>query len=494
MAEGRPNILLIMSDQQQWQTIAGRSLCRMPSVQRLVNGGMLFDRAYTPSALCCPARAMLLSGAYHWHNGVFNQVHSSPSVSRDMRPDVVTYSQRLKDAGYYLGYVGKWHASYRRTPLDFGFDEIGQPRSYNPRLLERAEVVEEALGHLPKGPHTFTSHRDFSWPGDRPRAMWGVVDGPEEGTGSARIAECARLKIRRFARAEGPWHLEVHFPEPHDVYAPLHKYLDRYDAREIPLPESFADTFEGKPGMHRRESETWGELTENDVREGLAHYFAYCEELDARVGRVLDALEESGEAENTIVIYTTDHGDMVGAHRMYIKGWMPYEECYRIPLVIRWPEKIRAGQVSERLVQLHDLGHTLLDVLDLDPLPYEDGRSLAPLFDDPRRGDWPDRILCAYYGGEFVYSQRMVITERYKYVFNAFDFDELYDLQEDPCEMRNLIADSETAGELREMMYELCGRFGDPLSGEGEPPDDGGQPPNRYGLPRYLPRKRAEGG
>src|SRR5947207_6623065 len=120
----RPNILHIMTDQQQWATIAGRSPCRTPNIDRLARQGMIFERAYTPSAVCCPARAMLLSGAYHWHNGVYNQVHSAPSVHRDLNPDVVLYSQRLREAGYRLGYVGKWHASSVRGRLQLGFNEI----------------------------------------------------------------------------------------------------------------------------------------------------------------------------------------------------------------------------------------------------------------------------------------------------------------------------------------------------------------------------------
>ncbi len=118
----RPNILHIMTDQQQWATIAGRSGCRTPNLNRLAQSGMLFERSYTPSAVCCPARAMILSGAYHWHNGVYNQIHSAPSVHRDMNADVVLYSNRLHDAGYRMGYVGKWHASWVRCPADFGYE------------------------------------------------------------------------------------------------------------------------------------------------------------------------------------------------------------------------------------------------------------------------------------------------------------------------------------------------------------------------------------
>src|ERR1051325_9518062 len=139
-AGARPNILHIMSDQQQWATIAQRSPCQTPNLNRLAEGGMLFERSYTPSAVCCPARAMLLSGAYHWHNGVYNQVHSPPSVHRDLNRDVVLYSQRLRDAGYRLGYVGKWHASYVRTPLDFGFHEMSAINGCDPDLLKNFDL------------------------------------------------------------------------------------------------------------------------------------------------------------------------------------------------------------------------------------------------------------------------------------------------------------------------------------------------------------------
>ena len=134
-AAAAPNILHIMTDQQQWATVAGRSPCRTPNLNRLADSGMRFERSYTPSAVCCPARAAILSGSYHWHNGVYNQVHSPPSVHRDMNPDVVLYSNRLRDAGYHLGYVGKWHASYVRGPLDFGFHEVANVDSLDPRLI-----------------------------------------------------------------------------------------------------------------------------------------------------------------------------------------------------------------------------------------------------------------------------------------------------------------------------------------------------------------------
>ncbi len=485
----RPNILHIQSDQQQWATVAGRSECRTPNLNRLASQGMLFERSYTPSAVCCPSRAMTLSGAYHWHNGVYNQIHSAPSVKRDLDADVVLYSQRLRDAGYRLGYVGKWHCSWVRTPADFGYHELADVAGCDRRALQKLDLNPDQVPRSREKLSTVQT-RMFSWPGSKPFVMWGHREGPEEATPEAYRTECAIRMMRRFAKGTQPWHLEVHYVEPHDPYLPLKKYLDRYDPRAIPVAQSFNDRFENKPGLHRRESGIWGEVTEEDFRQSRAHYYAYVEQLDAQVGRLLAALDEGGQADNTLVVFTTDHGDTVGAHRMWIKGWIPYEECYRIPLIVRWPGRVQAGTRCGHLVQLQDLAHTYVEAAGAKPMPYPDGRSLVQLLEQPQRADWSDDILCAYYGGEFLYTQRIAINRRWKYVFNGFDFDELYDLESDPDEMRNLAGAAShraQADDMRARLYELMNRFEDPY-GDVQARNSIGEPPGRYGAPRYLPR------
>ena len=474
-----------MTDQQQWATIAGRSVCRTPNLDRLAKQGMLFERSYTPSAVCCPARAMLLSGAFHWHNGVYNQVHSPPSVHRDLNPDVVLYSHRLRDAGYHLGYVGKWHASYLRSPLDFGYHEVAGITGCDPAVLNNVDLNPDRVPRA--GALRTVNTRMMRWPGSQPFVMWGHRDGPVEATPEWRTAEQAIRMMARFAKLSQPWHLEAHFTQPHDPYMPLKPYLDRYDPRSIPVPASFADTFAGKPGFHKREAETWGTVTEEDVRGGRAHYFAYMEQLDEQIGRVLDALDRTGQADRTLVAFTTDHGDTVGAHRMWLKGWIPYEECYRVPLIVRWPGKITAGSVTSRLVQTHDLAHTYVAAAAAKPLPFADGSALQPVFADPQQAAWRDHILCAYYGGEYLYTQRMAITSRFKYVFNGFDYDELYDLERDPAELRNVVADTSYArstGDMRARLYELMASTHDPYGDSPEPPAQA----DRYCAERYLPR------
>jgi choline-sulfatase len=485
----RPNILHIMTDQQQWATIAGRSECHTPNLDRLAKSGMLFERSYTPSAVCCPARAMILSGAYHWHNGVYNQIHSAPSVHRDMFADVVLYPQRLRDAGYRLGYVGKWHASWVRGPLDFGFHEVADLAGYRDAVRdnEKSHVhVERSKAKLKR-----TVVRTMKWPGSGPFPMWGYVEGPDEAAPEHYRTDCAIAVMNRLSGSTGPWHLEVHYIEPHDPYFPLKKYLDRYDPRAIAVPESFKDDFRGKPGLHRRESETWGKVTEEDVRRSRAHYFATTEQLDMQIGRLLDALDKTGQADNTMVVFTTDHGDMVGAHRMWIKGWIPYEECYRVPLIVRWPGHVQPGSRSPRLVQTHDLAHTYTAAVGAIKMPYPDGRALQPLFENPQRTDWADEILCAYYGGEFLYTQRMAITDRYKYVFNGFDFDELYDLRDDPGELHNRADDKQyraQADDMRLRLYRLMDHFNDPYGTPASAGAESGPRPDRYCAERYLYR------
>ena len=486
----RPNILHIMSDQQQWATIAGRSECRTPNLDRLAKSGMLFERSYTPSAVCCPARAMLLSGAYHWHNGVYNQVHSAPSVHRDMFDDVVLYSQRLRDAGYGLGYVGKWHASWTRGPLEFGFQEVADLTSYRDAARDNQKSTVKAQRSKEKSKRVVK--RSMQWPGSEPFPMWGYAEGPEESAPEHYRTDCAIEILQRLAAGSDPWHMEVHYIEPHDPYFPLKKYYDRYDSKAISVPASFRDDFKGKPGLHRREAGIWGDVSEEDVRQSRACYFAQMEQLDAQIGRLLDALDKTGQSDNTIVVFTADHGDMLGAHHMWLKGWIPYEESYRVPMIVRWPGHIQPASHTSRLVQTHDLAHTYVAAAGAKPMPHADGRSLLPLFENPSRSDWTDEILCAYYGGEFLYTQRIAITERFKYVFNGFDYDELYDLKNDPNELRNQVENADFrvhADEMRERLYTLMNRFVDPYGDASAPPGSTGERPNRYGAPRYLFRR-----
>ncbi len=478
----RPNILHFVSDQQQWQTVCGRSPVQTPHVNSLAAEGLRFERPYATVALCCPSRAAMLTGQFPWHNGILNQVHVPERTRSDMLPDVATYSQRLRDAGYRLGYVGKWHVSWERTPLDVGFHDLQAPSGCNPDTLVAAGLgPEQSVGE-----RRVAAEGMVTWPGDRPRVFYGIDHAPEESSAAHREVSEAIDLIERYAREapQRPWFVTVNVVEPHDPYTPLAKYAAHYDPAEVDLPVSWRDDFTNKPNMNRREAGLWTGFDETQVRTAIARYWAYCEQVDAQFGRLLETLDRTGQTDRTLVVYTSDHGDMAGAHRQFLKGWQPYEETYRVPLVMRWPGTIAADGLCRHLVQLHDLAHTFVDIAGAAPITPADGRSLLPLLVNPHTEAWEDVAFCQYYGGEFLYTQRMVITPRSKYVFNAWDFDELYDLENDPNELRNVVdaADYGVArDELRELLYAQMERFGDPYA------------QHHYGVARYLPRPSAVG-
>ena len=403
------------------------------------------------------------------------------------------YSQRLRDAGYRLGYVGKWHASYLRTPLDFGFHEVAGINGCDPALLQKLDSESRIACPAPRKRLKVTNERMMRWPGSEPFAMWGYREGPEEATPEYRNAELAIRMMTRFAKGTQPWHLEVHFVEPHDPYLPLKQYLDRYDPRSIPVPKSFADTFAGKPGLHRRESETWGAVTEDDVRQSRAHYYAYTEQLDAQIGRILEALDETGQADRTLVAFTADHGDMVGAHRMWLKGWIPYEECYRVPMIVRWPGKTQAGSKTARLVQTHDLAHTYVAAAGARAAAVCRWRGSAAALRQPAerrvaRRD-PVRLLRRrvplhaanrHHGALQVRVQRLRLSTRCT-IWSAI-----------PDEMRNVVSEAsyeKWTADMRARLYEMMARFHDPY---GDSPEKYGSvvTGDRYCAARYLPRGR----
>ena len=195
-----------------------------------------------------------------------------------------------------------------------------------------------------------------------------------------------------------------------------------------------------KPGIYRRQREQyWDQLSESEVRESIAHYWGYCTMMDALFGELMGALDRTGCADNTLVIRMSDHGDYCSAHGLYCKGVAAFREAYHVPLVIRWPKGIESlGRESNALISLLDFAPTFLDLAGVTDVPDGvAGRSLTPFFDG-EPDEWRDALFTQFNGVELYYTQRVVQTHSHKYVYNGFDFDELYDLQKDPHEMVNV--------------------------------------------------------
>ncbi len=265
---------------------------------------------------------------------------------------------------------------------------------------------------------------------------------------------------------KNPWCLYVGCSMPHDAYWVPQRYLDMYQLEDVQLPASYADTMEGKPSYVRRMREqVWGQLSEREVREAMRHFRAMCTYLDELFGRLLDKLDETGQADNTLVLYCADHGDYCGDHGLFAKGIPCYDGAYHVPAVARWPDGItRPGRRVSQFVSLADFSPTFQQLAGLCPDLSLTGRSLVPFLRDETPEGWRDEVHTQCNGVEVYYTQRSVRTEAHKYVYNAVDTDELYDLTTDPHEMRNVAQDpayQDVKHELVRRMWRFAKREND---------------------------------
>jgi arylsulfatase A-like enzyme len=266
--------------------------------------------------------------------------------------------------------------------------------------------------------------------------------------------------LERFASTEddappAPFFLATHFFGPHLPYILPDRFFDLYDPDQVELPESVAETFENKPPVQKNYSGLWtyDTLPEEVSRKLIAAYWGYITMIDLEIGRILDAVERLGLLDSTAIMFTADHGEFTGAHRLHDKGPAMYDDIYRIPAIMRVPG-LPEGQVCDELVSLTDFTATILDVARLDATQARDSRSLLPLAAGEHPG-WSSTILCEYHGHHFPYPQRMLRSRTHKLVVNPESVNELYDLVADPSELTNRIDDPEYVTIRDSMMRDL---------------------------------------
>lgn len=447
-ADSRPNILYVMTDQQRFDfmSLYGQSACRTPRLDQLAQEGARFDRAYTVCSLCSPARASMLTGRYPHSHRMWNNNDMMHWAVRDLPEDVELIARPLIEADYRCGYVGKWHCGREKAPTTYGFEGMDVPDYGNPYGTEeyREYLQKTGLQH----PEREWQYRDFS---TRQSPIAGELVGDIRAASTYFLTEYSTEMMERFEdqrRSDGqPWMMFVSYWLPHHPYAPPTEYLEQYDVDEIELWASFHDDLAGKPPNQRRYRESFHRAQEHDEnawRDIIRHCFAQMTFLDSQIGRLLDGLEALGAQGDTAVLFSTDHGDMCGSHgKFHDKDAYMYEELYHIPLLVRWPGVTEPGTARDEFVSNMDLATTALDIGGGDIPEVNQGRSLLPLLGGD--ADWPDDIYAEYHGHRYLSSNRMVRWDRYKYVFNAPSFDELYDLEADPHELENRIDDPELA-------------------------------------------------
>ena len=453
--EKRPNILIFMPDQTQGQAVLPGYPCLTPHVDRFAAQGLLFPNAFCPSPHCCPSRASFQTGLYPSEHGVFNNVDTDTAIHANPYPGTRYFPEYLRNAGYQLDYSGKWHVGRDVTPWDAGWtnsytnhsknpDSGFTPNKFVPGKLRRNSSWAKARAELSQaGPRN---------PGEVLRPGWGNVElyktlppqnsnplGAVESQYRPVLAGTETLK--RLAGSGHPWALMVSNDGSHDFYDVPKRFVDMYDLKSIELPSNFRDTLEDKPRIYQRmRYQYWAQLSDDEVRQAILHYWAKTTMQDALFGLLLDALEKTGQAENTMVVYVSDHGDYAGAHGLWAKGVPSFREGYNIPCIIRWPRGIaHPGRQVDAFVSTTDFAPTFLEAAGIPSLDYRmSGNSLLPWLQGETPANWRDAIFSQLNGVELYYTQRIVMTKDHKYVYNGFDYDELYDLKHDPHEMVNL--------------------------------------------------------
>ncbi|MER7193858.1 sulfatase-like hydrolase/transferase [Streptomyces flaveolus] len=457
------NILFLMTDQHRVDTLGcyGNPHVDTPNLDRLAATGTRFDRFYTPTAICTPARASLLTGQAPFRHRLLANYERNVGYLEDLRADAFTFPTALAERDYQLGLVGKWHVGTHRNAASYGFDGPDLPGWHNPVDHPDYLAYLEERG-LP--PYRITDLVRGTTPNGNPGNLLAArLQQPVEATFEYYLATRAIEQLDKYAADGRPFYLATHFFGPHLPYLLPDAYYDRYDPGLVDLPPSIAETFEGKPPVQRNYSAHWtfDTMPIEVTRKLIAVYWGYVSLVDEQVGRILTRLDELGLDSDTSVFFTADHGEFTGAHRLHDKGPAMYEDIYRIPGILRVPGQ--QPQVRREFVSLTDCTATILDLAGCDPSPATDSRSLLPLV----RGEhpyWPNELLAEFHGHHFPYPQRMLRDDRYKLVVNPESVNELYDLDTDPHELTNRYPHPELAPVRRHLMrrmYDLLRERGD---------------------------------
>jgi arylsulfatase A-like enzyme len=287
------------------------------------------------------------------------------------------------------------------------------------------------------------------------------------------LAEYTQDMLRRFSEEREssgkPFLIFLSFWGPHVLYHIPEPYSSMYDPGNIEMWPSWKDSLEGKPRVQARRARFNADFSEARWKNMIAKHWGFCSFIDDEIGRVLDALDTMGRREDTVVLFSVDHGNMIGSHGgLHDKGPWMYEETYHIPLMIRAPWLAKPSEVCSRFVYNMDLATTVLDLAGAGIPESHDGRSLVPLLHDPN-AEWRDDMMAEFHGHRFLYSQRMIRWKNYKYIFTPGDMDELYDLDADPYELTNRIQWPDHVPVIREGRRRLIRWFDDSRDPLGSP-------------------------
>ncbi len=425
----RPNILWYCTDQQRFDTIGalGNPHVRTPVVDQLVRSGVAFTHAYCQSPICTPSRSSFMTGLYP------SRIHNTRNGNETFPeyPPVIT--KLIADSGYTCGLIGKFHlqsAGHRTEPrIDDGF-------SY--WRFSHAPRDDWQEGH-----HYADWVRDSGGDLNALRASEDRV--PTELHQTTWASECALEFIQQ--DHEQPWLLNVNIYDPHPPFIPPKSYADQFDPASMPGPYFRESDLEQQARLSAIDfQDEIRSPEEHGAFARQARYYAMIAQIDDQFARILQCLDATGQRDNTVIIFTSDHGEALGDHGLMFKGCRFYEGLIRVPLIFSWPQHFESGKTSDELVELTDLTATLLELCGLEQPEYMQGRTLVPTLHGKDSGHQRDFVRSEYFealdphftGGTGSYAT-MYRDRRYKLcLYHDHNLGELYDLEEDPWEFNDL--------------------------------------------------------
>lgn len=426
----RPNILWYCTDQQRFDTIRalGNPHVVTPVIDSLVSQGVAFTHAYCQSPICTPSRASFMTGMYP------ARVHNTRNGNETFPAHPPLISKLIADAGYDCGMVGKFHltsSGYRTEPrLDDGY-------SY------------WKFSHAPRDDWP-TGHDYADWVRERGGDLNALRDTAERVPPELHQTTWASERSIEFIgrQRSGPWLLNVNIYDPHPPFIPPKVYADRFDSAQMPGPYFRASDLQQQAKLAGIDFQGKAKTpAEHDAFAQQARYYAMIALIDDQFARILAALDETGQRDNTVVIFTSDHGETLGDHGLMYKGCRFYEGLVRVPLIISWPGQFATSLQSPALVELLDLTATVVELAGVPQPEYVQGRSLLPILRGEASPDHHrDFVRCEYFdsldshftGGSGTFGT-MFRDARYKLsVYHGHGLGELYDLESDPWEFNNL--------------------------------------------------------
>ncbi|WP_257349011.1 sulfatase family protein [Pseudalkalibacillus decolorationis] len=490
----KPNILLITTDQQHWNTIgAFNSEILTPNIDRLVKEGTTFSRAYCPNPTCTPSRASIITGKYPSQHGAW-------SIGTKLSEDEPTLGKELISNGYTTSLIGKAHFQPLQSSDEFPslesypiLQDLDYWKNFN-QCFYGFNHVELARNHVNE-PHVGQHYA--IWMEEKGCGNWrdyflpptGTMDPAQEYTWpipekfhyNTWIAERTNEKLKEYKDHEEPFFLWSSFFDPHLPYLVPEPWDKMYDPDKLTIPslkegehdlnpphfqktqENEADFSEyretefGNIGFHSHSN-----ITEDQKKKDMAVYYGMISMLDKYVGKILDQIEELGLRENTIVVFTSDHGHLFGQHGLHDKGGFHYEDLLKIPFLVRYPGVVPENKVSASLQSLVDLAPTLLSLTKSDHYHMKmSGVDQSEVWKG-ENSDARDHIICEFRKQPTRVHQKTFVNDRYKItVYYNQNYGELFDLEEDPNEWENLWDDDDYQGLKKELLLRfLWGELG----------------------------------